>query len=190
MGSNISSIKEIKCENGEEIVTKEAMREKGEAGIKEEYDKQVNVPKPLLVKMFSLLGFDEVANCSRCCKQFYFLIKADNFWRVFAQETFPGELETLVGETWQEKVKYKKLAVWDEKLSSDKLEIKGRLIEHKSQGIANAISKVEFRGGEESLFLEFEMSVCCKDLMALGICLSTPKIDKNNWLVNGQFGLG
>ena len=79
------------------------MESKKEFGSKQDFEKQTNLPSPILKMIFSQLDFEDIPNCSLCCKQFFFLIKEDEFWRVFGEEKY-GKLDGT-GKTWQEKVK-------------------------------------------------------------------------------------
>eukprot|EP01091_Cochliopodium_minus_P005298 TRINITY_DN15251_c0_g1_i1.p1 TRINITY_DN15251_c0_g1~~TRINITY_DN15251_c0_g1_i1.p1 ORF type:complete len:106 (-),score=9.53 TRINITY_DN15251_c0_g1_i1:453-770(-) len=49
--------------------------------INDKFEKQLNLPKPVLIQIFCLMQFDELLMVSRCCKQIYFLLVSSQFWR-------------------------------------------------------------------------------------------------------------
>eukprot|EP01091_Cochliopodium_minus_P002910 TRINITY_DN12748_c0_g1_i1.p1 TRINITY_DN12748_c0_g1~~TRINITY_DN12748_c0_g1_i1.p1 ORF type:complete len:148 (-),score=11.95 TRINITY_DN12748_c0_g1_i1:77-520(-) len=59
---------------------KETMKEKS-SKIMEVYDKQINLPRNLLLKIICLLEYSDISSFLQCCKQIYFISKTAQFWR-------------------------------------------------------------------------------------------------------------
>eukprot|EP01091_Cochliopodium_minus_P018030 TRINITY_DN7218_c0_g1_i1.p1 TRINITY_DN7218_c0_g1~~TRINITY_DN7218_c0_g1_i1.p1 ORF type:complete len:144 (-),score=32.23 TRINITY_DN7218_c0_g1_i1:406-804(-) len=114
--------------------------------IKEEYEKQIDFPKPIIIKIFNLLELRDIYWIHFCCKQFYFILQSDTFWKIMVNER--TEYEKVDLEVFSKTKTYKKifidsLIVWDLE-SSDRefLIFNDKVVNHnKNYNLATAFTK-------------------------------------------------
>ena len=140
--------------------------------VNEEYETQLKIPKPILMDIFQRCGLENFLKISLISKQFYFLLKSDNFWLKMLKTTDLDQVEI------EEQRKTKKLVEiyrdslvgWDVKASpKDFIKIEGNIISRvNKQGTHAAVTKRKFITGEENILFVFEVNTT-PDLTALGI---------------------
>lgn len=119
-----------------------------------EYEKQLGLPKVLLQEIGSRVELSSIKNFSLSCKQVYFALKEDSFWRMFALKWFP-ELEEVEGDNWKEKVE-NSFAKWQKNWCNKKFtfeRVRGAEVAtlKGSSGLSSVFSEFSFVVGEESL---------------------------------------
>ena len=142
--------------------------------MKDEYETQINIPKPILIEIFELCGIENFLKISLISKQFYFLLKSDNLWLKMLRKTVLTEEEIEEQRKTQALVEIYKdtLIGWNDKDSNlNKLQFDRNLVVHNNQqGVAIALTKKIFVTGEENLLFEFESNFK-GDLNGCGICI-------------------
>ena len=156
-----------------------------------EYEKQLGLPKVLLQEIGSRVELSSIKNFSLSCKQVYFALKEDSFWRMFALEWFP-ELEEVEGDNWKEKVE-NSFAKWQKNWCNKKFtfeRVRGAEVAtlKGSSGLSSVFSEFSFVVGEESVLFVFEIKYSYAALCGMGICIQTESSD--NWLHGGQNACG
>ena len=73
--------------------------------VAEEYERQSDLPKPILSHIFSFLRLGDIFNLSLACKQFYFVTVTQDFWKQFCEKNFPANLEEKE-KSWKEKANH------------------------------------------------------------------------------------
>ena len=131
-----------------------------EIKIKEEYETQLKIPKPILIDIFQRCGFENLMKISLISKQFYFLVKSDNFWIKILKSTDLSE-EEIENERKTKKLVeiYKDTTIgWDVKRSNQKLlQFNGNHFVHQGgQGVAIALTKKAFVSGEDNYLFVFD----------------------------------
>ena len=170
--SNLSSPKKendlIEIKNPSQLNKKEAE----EIEIKEEYETQVKIPKPILIEIFELCGIENFLKISLISKQFYFLLKSDNFWIKMLKLTDLTQSEIEEQRKTNNLVEIYKDAMmgWDIKASNqNNLKFNGKMLTHiKEQGTEAAVTKKKFMTGEENVYFMFEIDAL-PGLTACGI---------------------
>ena len=179
--------------------------------VKEEYETQIKIPKPILIEIFQLCGLENFLKISQTSKQFYFLIKSDNFWLKMLKTTEINEIELDSMRKSQSLVEIYKdtLMGWDLEASHLLLlDFNGKDAIHKQgSGIAAALTKKKFILGEENYLFTFEFN-CETGLSACGISkvgrfekkiimffflsffLFSPNSRPSGWLHDGDLGWG
>ena len=131
--------------------------------IKEEYETQVKIPKPILIEIFELCGIENLMKISLISKQFYFLLKSDNFWMKMLKSTDLSEEEIEKERNTKSLVEiYRETIIgWDVKRSNKKLlQFNGNHFSHQGgqggQGVAIALTNKVFVTGEDNYLFIFE----------------------------------
>ena len=142
--------------------------------VNEEYEIQVKIPKPILMDIFQRCGLENLMKISLISKQFYFLLKSDNFWMKMLKTTDLNEIEIDSMRKTQSLVEIYRdtLCGWDFKASNKNRYIfKGNTVIHNEKnGLATVVSKKKFFLGEEILLFTFELKAK-KHLNATGVCI-------------------
>lgn len=143
--------------------------------ISENFDTQIKMPKPILMEIFMECGLSNFLRISLTSKQFYFLLKSDNFWMKMLKGTDLKEdqiekerkTKTFV-EIYRES-----LMGWDVNASHNQAyNFFGKIIVHNmSKDLAAAVSKRTFITGEENLVFIFKINAS-RNLSACGICVN------------------
>ena len=136
------------------------MTYKNENKIKEEYETQVKIPKPILIEIFEFCGLENFLKISLISKQFYFLLKSDHFWlKILSQKT------DLTQSQVEEQRKTKSLKEiylstfygWDVKASHRSLTFKTNVVRNNDTGSPfAAVSKKNFISGKENVLFVFD----------------------------------
>ena len=140
--------------------------------VNEDYETQLKIPKPILMDIFQRCGLENFLKISLISKQFYFLLKSDNFWLKMLKTTDLDQVEI------EEQRKTKKLIEiyrdslvgWDLQAShQNHLKFyKNELTRVNEQGTESAVTKRKFITGEENVLFVLEVKSLCT-LTVIGI---------------------
>ena len=148
------------------------MTYKNENKIKEEYETQVKIPKPILIEIFEFCGLENFLKISLISKQFYFLLKSDHFWFKMLKTTNLTESQIEEQRKTNNLVEIYKEAMmgWDIKASNqNNLKFNGKMLTRiKEQGTQAAVTKKKIMTGEENVYFMFEIDAL-PGLTACGI---------------------
>eukprot|EP01091_Cochliopodium_minus_P000957 TRINITY_DN1084_c0_g1_i1.p1 TRINITY_DN1084_c0_g1~~TRINITY_DN1084_c0_g1_i1.p1 ORF type:complete len:243 (-),score=61.97 TRINITY_DN1084_c0_g1_i1:76-804(-) len=159
--------------------------------VKEEYDRQIDIPKPILIKIICLLELKEISSALLSCKQFYFLSKMDSFWLNLVDqktEIKKEELKELSKENSFKQIFLDSLMGWDlESSNHEFLNYKGNVVKHEKQyNLATAFTKKRFITGEKNMLFTFELTITQSSNYATGI--NKPTTGNTNWLHGSGWG--
>eukprot|EP01091_Cochliopodium_minus_P012974 TRINITY_DN4066_c0_g1_i1.p1 TRINITY_DN4066_c0_g1~~TRINITY_DN4066_c0_g1_i1.p1 ORF type:complete len:241 (-),score=23.82 TRINITY_DN4066_c0_g1_i1:129-851(-) len=146
--------------------------------IPDEYEQQIKLIKNILIKCITYLDLQNLLSVSLTCKQFYFLIKNDNFWKQFTLSKFDNVEQPSMGETWREKFQSMSV-IWDKNFIHKNLQIVKNTVNYVgSSGIASCFSKFSFLYGVECVLIHFDMFYSYTGLMSVGICNEFAPLDQ------------
>ena len=137
----------------------------------------MKIPKPILMDIFQRCGIENFLKISLISKQFYFLLKSDNFWMKMLKNTNWKESEI------EEQRKTKKLVEiyqdflngWDRKKSNMDLAFyKTKVMKANKDSVCNVFTGKKFFLGKENIVFEF-ISYFKNQCSSFGIA-------KENWL--------
>ena len=147
-----------------------------EIEISKEYETQVKIPKPILMDIFQRCGLENFLKISLISKQFYFLLKSDNFWMKMLKTTDLNEIEIDSRRKTQSLVEIYRdyLLGWDVEASYEKISFNKRdALNNYGKFAGCAVSKKQFVTGEEDVLFVFEYE-SEKGCSSCGIkCIST-----------------
>ena len=127
--------------------------------IKENFETQTKIPKPILIEIFQLSGLNSFKKISLASKQFYFLIKSENFWMKMLRSTDLSEIEIETKKKKKSLVEiyqYTRIGWNYEKSNLIHLKFdKNRVVHTEQGGIAAAVTKRIFTLGEENILFTF-----------------------------------
>ena len=144
MGSKLAKLSEIKISN--------------------EYEKQISIPQPVLIYIFTHLELEDLSSLIFVCKQFFFLIQTDNFWKQFVS-SYGFDVEKFENQDSNQKMTWKELYLeglyWKKDASNSKfISYSGKIATHlKSYNLANVYSLLSFISGEENYLFVCEIRV-------------------------------
>lgn len=146
--------------------------------IKGEYEKQVMIPKPILINLFSQLELEDLPKIARCCKQFYFVLQSEEFWKKMVLENEKidqQKVEEMLKEISYQQIYKNSFGPWQEDLSLQKhLKFEGYKVTH--QGLYNltaAFTRKKFVTGQQNVLFTFQMKVDNDNFHEMGICNSS-----------------
>ena len=149
--------------------------------ISKSYDKQFEFPQPISIKIIALLPLEDLLNVSLSCKQFYFVIKTDLFWKEMilnklgTEHLEAKEKEKSYLESFQES-----RMIWDmSKSNTERLLFECNEAKYKKDyGLAAAFSRFSFITGEKNCAFVLEMSI---DSSSIGGTLVAIGIGVDGW---------
>eukprot|EP01091_Cochliopodium_minus_P006973 TRINITY_DN16924_c0_g1_i1.p1 TRINITY_DN16924_c0_g1~~TRINITY_DN16924_c0_g1_i1.p1 ORF type:complete len:253 (-),score=40.53 TRINITY_DN16924_c0_g1_i1:47-805(-) len=192
LDSNLKVISESSTKENIIVIPNEGKiiknKRKRDIKIKEEYQKQLNVPKPILINIFCKLELNVLASLSSSCKQFYFLImRNDMFWRSFMIENSvmtTSEMEELSKDRSYKEIFCDSLQGWDLERSDHKyLKFEGNLMSHlPSYHLATGFSKFSFETGTRCLLFTFLLTANYNHNFEAGLC-HQDITENQRWLI-------
>ena len=154
-------------------MNREIKKAKIELEMKEEYEKQIKIPKPILIEIVQLCGLNNFLKISLISKQFYFAVKSDQLWLKMLKTTDLNEIEIDSMRKTQSLAEIYRdtLQGWDFEASNGDYEFTGKSFNKKrGHGVAIVVTKRQFVTGKENLVFEF-ISNFNSDFCGTGITL-------------------
>ena len=167
-----SPTKKQKSSKNNHFKIKNSSTFKKEIEIMEKYETQVKIPKPILIEIVQLCGLENFLKISLISKQFYFLLKSENFWLKMLKTTDLDREEIEKERKTKSLVEIYKDAIngWDVKASYPNwFKFEGKEFTHiGNSGKQSVVTKKKFVTGEENVLFVFQSGDAPK-LHALGI---------------------
>ena len=127
--------------------------------VNEEYETQLKIPKPILMDIFQRCGLENFLKISLISKQFYFLLKSDNFWLKMLKTTDLNEIELDSMRKSQSLVEIYRdtLDGWDVGASHKSLTLNGKKVSNELKGSTfAAVTKKKFVTGQDNVLFIFD----------------------------------
>ena len=123
--------------------------------------------------IFQRCGLENLMKISLISKQFYFLLKSDNFWIKMLKTTYLNEIEIeeLIKTQSLVEIYRNTLCGWDLETSHKSLTFKGNQVTHSGKkNLAAAFTKKKYILGEVNIIFTFKVKPK-SNFTATGVCI-------------------